>query len=122
MVALDGVVEQRVYLARMTTQVTVSIGGGARLVAVEQQTYRASAEDRYGPGARKSDRLAPRALPGSALGDRRMRGAGDRRRPRRAGGNRRAAAGLTPGGRAGVLAGSEGQVRAPPARWRRGRG
>jgi spermidine/putrescine transport system ATP-binding protein len=51
MVALDGVVEQRVYLG-MTTQVTVSIGGGARLVAVEQQTYRASVEDRYEPGAK----------------------------------------------------------------------
>jgi hypothetical protein len=34
----------------MSTQVTVSVGDGARLVAVEQQTYRASADERYEPG------------------------------------------------------------------------
>ena len=51
MVALDGVVEQRVYLG-MTTQVTVSVGDGARLVALEQLTYRARADDRWEPGAR----------------------------------------------------------------------
>ncbi len=49
MVVLDGVVEQRVYLG-MTTQVTVSVGDGARLVAVEQLTYRARADDRWEPG------------------------------------------------------------------------
>jgi hypothetical protein len=49
MVALDGVVEQRVYLG-MTTQVTVSIGDSARLVAMEQLTYRARADDRWEPG------------------------------------------------------------------------
>ena len=49
MVSLDGVVEQRVYLG-MTSQVTVSLGDGARLVALEQLTYRASADDRWEPG------------------------------------------------------------------------
>lgn len=49
MVVLDGVVEQRVYLG-MTTQVTVSVGDGARLVAIEQLTYRARADDRWEPG------------------------------------------------------------------------
>jgi hypothetical protein len=34
----------------MNTQVTVSLGEGASLVAVEQQTYRASAADRWEPG------------------------------------------------------------------------
>ena len=51
MVVLEGVVEQRVYLG-MTTQVTVSLGGDARLVALDKQSYRASAEDRWEPGMR----------------------------------------------------------------------
>jgi spermidine/putrescine transport system ATP-binding protein len=51
MVALEGTVEQRVYLG-MTTQVTVSVGDGARLVALEQLTYRARADERWEPGAR----------------------------------------------------------------------
>ncbi len=51
MVVLDGVVEQRVYLG-MTTQVTVSVGDGARLVALEQLRYRARADDRWEPGTR----------------------------------------------------------------------
>ena len=34
----------------MTTQVTVSLGGDARLVALEKQSYRASVEDRWEPG------------------------------------------------------------------------
>ena len=50
MVSLDGTVVQRVYLG-MTTQVTVSLGRGAKLVAVEQQTYRARADERWEPGA-----------------------------------------------------------------------
>jgi spermidine/putrescine transport system ATP-binding protein len=49
MVALEGIVEQRVYLG-MTTQVTVSLGGDSRLVALEQQSHRASADDRWEPG------------------------------------------------------------------------
>jgi spermidine/putrescine transport system ATP-binding protein len=51
MVALEGTVEQRVYLG-MTTQVTVSVGNGARLVALEKLTYRARADERWEPGAR----------------------------------------------------------------------
>jgi spermidine/putrescine transport system ATP-binding protein len=50
MVALDGTIESRVYLG-MSTQISVSVGNGARLVAVEQATYRASADDRYEPGS-----------------------------------------------------------------------
>ena len=49
MVRLRGTVEQRVYLG-MTTQVTVALGGGARVVAVDTQTYRADPSDRWEPG------------------------------------------------------------------------
>ena len=34
----------------MSTQITVSLGDGASLVALEQATYRASADDRWEPG------------------------------------------------------------------------
>ena len=51
MVSLEGTIESRVYLG-VSTQVTVSIGEGARLVALEQATYRASADDRWEPGTR----------------------------------------------------------------------
>ena len=49
MVTLEGTVEERIYQG-VNTQVTVSLGNGAKLVALEQQTYRASAEDRWEPG------------------------------------------------------------------------
>ncbi len=49
MVAVEGTVEARVYLGVMT-QITVSLGDGARLVALEQATYRARADDRWEPG------------------------------------------------------------------------
>jgi spermidine/putrescine transport system ATP-binding protein len=51
MVTLEGTVEARVYLG-MTTQITVGVGEGARLVALEQATYRASADDRWEPGTK----------------------------------------------------------------------
>jgi spermidine/putrescine transport system ATP-binding protein len=51
MVTLDGTVEQRVYQG-VNTQVTISLGDGARLVALEQQTYEASPEDRWEPGTK----------------------------------------------------------------------
>jgi spermidine/putrescine transport system ATP-binding protein len=51
MVSLEGTIEQRVYQG-INTQVTVSLGNGARLVALEQQTYRARPEDRWEPGAK----------------------------------------------------------------------
>ena len=51
MVALEGTIEARVYLGVMT-QLTVSLGNGARLVALEQATYRASSEDRWEPGTK----------------------------------------------------------------------
>jgi spermidine/putrescine transport system ATP-binding protein len=51
MVSIDGTVEQRVYQG-VNTQVTVSLGDGARLVALEQNTYRASSEDRWEPGTK----------------------------------------------------------------------
>ncbi len=49
MVRLEGTIEDRVYLG-VSTQITVGLGGGARLVALEQATYRASADDRWEPG------------------------------------------------------------------------
>ena len=51
MVSLDGTVEQRVYQG-VVTQVTVSLGDGARVVALEQNTYRASSDDRWDPGTK----------------------------------------------------------------------
>lgn len=50
MVSLDGEVEARVYLG-VSTQITVSLGNGDRVVALEQATYRASPENRWEPGA-----------------------------------------------------------------------
>jgi spermidine/putrescine transport system ATP-binding protein len=49
MVTLDGTIEGRVYLG-VSTQVTVGVGEGNKLVALEQATYRASADDRWEPG------------------------------------------------------------------------
>ena len=49
MVRLKGTIEGRVYLG-VSTQITVGLGDGARLVALEQATYRASADDRWEPG------------------------------------------------------------------------
>jgi spermidine/putrescine transport system ATP-binding protein len=50
MVSLDGRIEARVYLG-VSTQLTVSLGDGARVVALEQATYRSSSEDRWEPGS-----------------------------------------------------------------------
>ena len=50
MVRLEGTIQQRVYLGVMT-QLTVALGPDARLVALEQATYRARADDRWEPGA-----------------------------------------------------------------------
>jgi len=49
MVSLEGTIETRVYLG-VSTQITVSLGNGARVVAFEQATYRSSPEDRWEPG------------------------------------------------------------------------
>ena len=51
MVSVEGTVEQRVYQG-VNTQVTVSLGNGAQLVALEQNTYRASSDDRWEPGTK----------------------------------------------------------------------
>jgi spermidine/putrescine transport system ATP-binding protein len=51
MVRLDGTIEQRVYQG-VNTQVTVSLGDGARLVALEQNTYQARSDDRWEPGSK----------------------------------------------------------------------
>jgi spermidine/putrescine transport system ATP-binding protein len=51
MVSLEGTIEARVYLG-VSTQLTVALGDGARVVALEQATYRATAEDRWEPGTR----------------------------------------------------------------------
>ena len=49
MVSLRGTITGRVYHG-VSTQITVSVGEGASLVALEQATYRASADDRWEPG------------------------------------------------------------------------
>src|SRR5262249_30221528 len=49
MVELRGKIEQRIYQG-INTQVTISLGDGARLVALEQQTYSAEANARCEPG------------------------------------------------------------------------
>ena len=49
MVAMTGTIEARVYLGVMT-QITVGLGDGARLVALEQAWHRARADDRWEPG------------------------------------------------------------------------
>ena len=63
------------------TQITVSLGDGARLVALEQADLPLRADDRWEPGMRGQGRLAPRALPGPALSPSADR---DRGRARRA--------------------------------------
>jgi len=49
MVKMRGRVVSRVYHG-VNTQITVEFGGGAQLVALEQATYRASADDRWEEG------------------------------------------------------------------------
>jgi spermidine/putrescine transport system ATP-binding protein len=49
MVVMEGTIEARVYLGVMT-QITVGLGDGARLVALEQAWHRARADDRWEPG------------------------------------------------------------------------
>ncbi len=49
MVSMEGTIEARVYLGVMT-QITVALGDGARLVALEQAWHRARADDRWEPG------------------------------------------------------------------------
>ena len=51
MVSLEGTIVSRVYLG-VSTQITVSLGNGANLVALEQATYRARADDRWEPGSK----------------------------------------------------------------------
>jgi spermidine/putrescine transport system ATP-binding protein len=46
MAVLDGVVAERVYLGT-TTQLIVELAPGARIVALEQNTQRARADDRW---------------------------------------------------------------------------
>jgi spermidine/putrescine transport system ATP-binding protein len=49
MFTLEGTIQARVYLGVMT-QITVSLGDGAHLVALEQAWHRARADDRWEPG------------------------------------------------------------------------
>jgi spermidine/putrescine transport system ATP-binding protein len=49
MVTMQGEIEARVYLGVMT-QITVSLGAGARLVALEQAWSKSRADDRWEPG------------------------------------------------------------------------
>jgi len=49
MVSMSGRVASRIYHG-VNTQITVDLGEGAHLVALEQQTYTASADDRWEEG------------------------------------------------------------------------
>jgi spermidine/putrescine transport system ATP-binding protein len=49
MVTLDGTIENRVYLG-VATQVTVALGDGGRVVALEQAWHRARSDDRWEAG------------------------------------------------------------------------
>jgi spermidine/putrescine transport system ATP-binding protein len=49
MIVLDGTIENRVYLG-VATQVTVSLGDGGRVVALEQAWHRARPDDRWEAG------------------------------------------------------------------------
>ena len=51
MVRLEATIVSRVYLG-VSTQITASLGDGATLVALEQATYRAQADDRWEPGSK----------------------------------------------------------------------
>jgi ABC-type Fe3+/spermidine/putrescine transport system ATPase subunit len=51
MVRLDGTVAERVYVGT-ATQVIVQLDGGVRVVALEQNTQRARADDRWEIGDR----------------------------------------------------------------------
>jgi ABC-type Fe3+/spermidine/putrescine transport system ATPase subunit len=51
MVSLEGTIVSRVYLG-VSTQITISLGDRASLVALEQATYRARANDRWEPGTK----------------------------------------------------------------------
>jgi spermidine/putrescine transport system ATP-binding protein len=50
MVTLEGRIENRIYLG-VSTQVTVSLGGDAQVVALDPATYRSDPEDRWEPGS-----------------------------------------------------------------------
>ena len=49
MVSVAGTIVGRVYQG-VNTQLTVSLGDGARIVALEQNTYRARSDDRWKRG------------------------------------------------------------------------
>jgi spermidine/putrescine transport system ATP-binding protein len=49
MVSVNGTIVERVYVGT-TTQIIVELGGGVTLVALEQNTARARADDRWGIG------------------------------------------------------------------------
>ena len=66
MAEVEGTIAERVYLGT-TTQLIVELAPGARLVALEQNTARARADDRWELGRPRPDRLAARARPGPAV-------------------------------------------------------
>jgi ABC-type Fe3+/spermidine/putrescine transport system ATPase subunit len=51
MVSIEGTIVERVYVGT-TTQVIVELGGGVRLVALEQNTARTTADNRWEIGDR----------------------------------------------------------------------
>ena len=71
MVTMQGTIESRVYLGVMT-QITVTLGDGARLVALEQAWHRSRADDRWEPGMTVRIGWHARAQPGAALSSRRV--------------------------------------------------
>ena len=66
MVLLEGTVAERVYVGT-TTQVIIELSPGARIVALEQNTHRSRADDRWEIGERVTLGLAARALARAAL-------------------------------------------------------
>ncbi len=66
MVLLEGTVSERVYVGT-TTQVIIELSPGARIVALEQNTHRSRADNRWEIGERVTLGLAARALARVAL-------------------------------------------------------
>ena len=66
MVLLEGTVAERVYVGT-TTQVIIELSPGARIVALEQNTHRSHADDRWEIGEQGHARLAARALARAAV-------------------------------------------------------
>ena len=60
MVLLEGTVAERVYVGT-TTQVIIELSPGSRVVALEQNTHRSRADNRWEIGEKRHARLAARS-------------------------------------------------------------